>query len=97
MKERKSKLAEYLHRKRVELGLTQSEVAEFLGYSSPQFISNWERGVAQPPVNVLPKLAKFYKVHIDDIFEIVLETTLAYTEDNLRRQFFRSTKARKAQ
>jgi transcriptional regulator with XRE-family HTH domain len=40
----------YLNAARLEKNLTQKELADALGYSSPQFVSNWERGVAVPPL-----------------------------------------------
>ena len=42
--------------------LSQSEVAKRMGYSTPQFISNWEREVSTPPVKDIVKLAGIYKV-----------------------------------
>lgn len=47
---------------REKAGLTQMQVAEALGYSSAQFISNWEAGKARPPLKTLPRLAKMYGV-----------------------------------
>lgn len=66
-------LAAYLKEKRVEAGLTQLEVAKKLGYSSPQFVSNWERGLANPPVFVLRDLTKMYKVPVDQMFDLIVE------------------------
>lgn len=48
------------YREAVEL--SQGEVAKRMGYSTPQFISNWERGVSTPPVKDIVKLAGIYKV-----------------------------------
>ena len=44
---------EYLKEKRVAADLTQKEVAEKIGYSSAQYISNFERGIALPPLSKL--------------------------------------------
>lgn len=66
-------LAAYLKEKRIQAGLTQSEVAKKLGYSSPQFVSNWERGLANPPVFVLRDLTKMYKVPVDQMFDLIVE------------------------
>lgn len=66
-------LAAYLKEKRIQVGLTQSEVAKKLGYSSPQFVSNWERGLANPPVFVLRDLTKMYKVPVDELFDLIVE------------------------
>lgn len=51
-----NELSKYLKRMRIESGLTQAEVASELGYTSPQFISNWERGLVLPPISALRKL-----------------------------------------
>lgn len=48
-------LGKYLQTCRISAGLTQEQVANALGYSSAQFISNVERDYANPP------LAKIYK------------------------------------
>lgn len=49
-------LSEYLKAKREAKGLTQRELAEKLGYTSAQFISNWERDVATIPLRVAPRI-----------------------------------------
>lgn len=41
--------------------LSQRDVAKNLGYTSAQFVSNWERGLSSPPVETLPKLCELYK------------------------------------
>lgn len=68
-------------------GLTQNDVAEKLGYSSPQFISNWERGLSCPPVNVIPRLSGIYRVAEGELFELILRSTLTRVEGNLRREY----------
>lgn len=77
-------LASFLKEKRVAAGLTQSEVARKLGYSSPQFVSNWERGLANPPVFILRDLTKMYKVSADQMFKLLL----AEVEQDLHREFY---------
>ncbi len=66
-------LAAFLKEKRIAAGLTQSEVAKKLGYSSPQFVSNWERGLANPPVFVLRDLTKMYKVPVEQMCDLIVE------------------------
>lgn len=43
-------LADYMSITRYEAGLSQGDVATALGFTSPQFISNWERGVSKIPL-----------------------------------------------
>lgn len=59
--------ANYLKRKRVEAGVTQADVSRKLGYANPQFVSNWERGMAQLPLAAVTKLIKLYRINPDEI------------------------------
>jgi transcriptional regulator with XRE-family HTH domain len=88
---KRGRLAGYLKDKRVAAGLTQSEVAKKLGYSSPQFVSNWERGLANPPVFVLRDLTKMYKVGADQMFDLLVVDVKA----ELEREFYASRSKRR--
>lgn len=88
---KRGNLAGFLKEKRVAAGLTQSEVARKLGYSSPQFVSNWERGLANPPVFVLRDLTKMYKVSADSMFDLLVEDVKA----ELHREFYASRSRRR--
>lgn len=82
-----SKLTNKLKAARESAGLTQMEVADKLGYSTSQFISNWERGLSAPPLKVIKSLAGLYGIPMEEIFDCILEITIAETESNLRKQF----------
>ena len=62
-------LAEWLKEKRREAGYTQRQVSDQLGYTSPQFISNIERGMASPPIAVLVKLSELYSIDCETLIE----------------------------
>ncbi|HRO66342.1 MAG TPA: helix-turn-helix transcriptional regulator [Pseudobdellovibrionaceae bacterium] len=85
----KTKLANFLREARVEAGLSQIEVAKALGYSTSQFISNWERELAAPPVKILKRLGKLYGISSDRLLEMLIEQS----EETLRRQFRQSKMA----
>lgn len=78
----------YLKQCREESGLTQREVSERLGYTTPQFVSNWERSVSSPPLKTLRKLSGIYGVVEDQLFNSHLNSVLKKTERDLRRQFY---------
>jgi transcriptional regulator with XRE-family HTH domain len=80
-------LGSYLQEKRASVGLSQSDVADLFGYSTPQFISNWERGVSDPPVTAFKKLAQIYKASADELFEIFLANKVQDVTRDLRRRF----------
>lgn len=86
-------LAEFLKTSREKAGLTQSDVAEALEYKSPQFISNWERGLAQPPIKSLKILAKLYKIDMDFLFNAMLAISIKMTEESMQREYKRFSKS----
>ena len=53
---------------RAEKGLSQSGLAELLG-STPQWVSQLERGTRSPTVHTLCKLANALGVRLADLFE----------------------------
>lgn len=67
---------------RRERDLTQEEVAAHLGVSF-QSISKWERGDGYPDITMLPALANYFKVSIDELLGMSeLETQEKYFEIN---------------
>lgn len=86
----KNVLADFLKTKRMGAGLSQRDVADKLGYSTPQFISNWERGVSHPPISALKKLGDLYKISAEDLFEVTLNATIQDVTQELRRKFVNS-------
>ena len=62
---------------RKEKNITQTELAEYL-VLAPQTISRWEVGNGAPEISLLPKIAAFFGVSIDDLFGV---TSLARAED----------------
>jgi transcriptional regulator with XRE-family HTH domain len=67
------KMGVYLREKREQKGLTQAQVALQLGYGSPQFISNIERGVSRVPVKSLRYFIQLYGLGINEVIELILD------------------------
>ena len=61
---------------RMKKGYSQERVARLLGYSSPQFISNFERGECLLPLVKLKKMGEILGV---DKHQIVRNLVLDYT------------------
>lgn len=59
-------LGENIKKLRREKGITQETLAEFLGVTF-QSVSNWERGESYPDITMLPEIAGFFKVSVDEI------------------------------
>lgn len=65
---------------RTDAKLSQQDVAKRLKYSSPQFISNWERGLSLPPMEVLPKLVALYQISVEEMTEAMFKYQEQYLE-----------------
>lgn len=70
-----SKVAKYLKTCRTKAGVSQGKIAKSLGYSSAQFVSNWERGKSMPPLNAMAKLAKLIKLDPTHVVDLYVEET----------------------
>lgn len=61
---------------RKEKNITQTELAEYL-FLTPQTISRWEAGGGAPDITLLPRIAAFFGVSIDELFGLTsLERTV---------------------
>lgn len=78
------KLGEYLREQRIKADLTQRSVSLSLGYSSAQFISNFERGIAAPPLKKMKILARLYKMPVDQVVALVIEAERAILIEALK-------------
>lgn len=65
--------AELIRERRRELGFSQKKLADAIGYSSSQFISNMERGVAGIPEKDLVKFSKRLKLDRRKLLMAVLD------------------------
>lgn len=66
------KINEIIREKRRELSLTQGQIAEFLGVSTPA-VNKWEKGSAYPDITLLPALARLLGTD--------LNTLLSFSDD----------------
>ena len=51
-------MGEHVRKRRLELGLTQSQAAEQLG-ASPWTVLNWEKDHTEPPIESMPVIIRF--------------------------------------
>lgn len=60
------KIGENLRKLRIKNELTQEKLAEVFGVS-PQAISRWENNSTYPDITILPSIANYYNVSIDEL------------------------------
>lgn len=66
------KINQIIRERRKKLLLTQEQVAELLGVSTPA-VSKWEKGITYPDITLLPALARLLKID--------LNTLMSFNED----------------
>ena len=57
-----SKAGKIIKEKRAELKLSQEDITSFLKFSSPQYISNIERGVSPLPAKHVKKISNLLQI-----------------------------------
>lgn len=81
----RKKLGHFLKDVREQADLTQADVSEKLGYTSPQFISNIERGISVVPLKTLARMVSLYKVNPESVAKIILESQRKLLREKLSR------------
>lgn len=61
-------IAKVLVNKRKEKGITQDELANYIGVSKAS-VSKWETGQSYPDITFLPELAAYFNISIDDLMD----------------------------
>lgn len=69
-------------------GFSQTEVAETLGFK-PQFVSNWERNMSRPPLPIVKKLIKLYRLDGEVVVQNMLNEERTRLEAGLRGKPYR--------
>jgi transcriptional regulator with XRE-family HTH domain len=78
-----NKLPIFLRDARIKKGLTQKELAKKFKWDSAQFVSNWERGLARPPIKVAKKLCKILDIDEDRLSDLFLQSII----DEIRKKW----------
>ena len=70
---------------RIEKGVTQEELANYLGISY-QAVSKWENDVTSPDIQLLPLLSVYFGITIDKLFEMPDKTHMERIENMLNNE-----------
>ena len=70
---------------RTEKKVHQEEMAEYLGISA-QAISKWETGASLPDISLLPAIAAYFGIAIDELFQIPNESRFEQIENMMLRE-----------
>lgn len=81
------KINEVIRTKRLELGMTQEQVATRLGVSTPA-VNKWERGASYPDITLIPALARLLNTDANTLLsfqgDITVEQNLAIQRETDR-------------
>ncbi len=74
-----------IRRLREDRGITQEALAEVLNVTA-QSVSKWERGTSMPDVQILPQIAVYFGVTIDQLFAMGPEQQMERIENRIYSQ-----------
>lgn len=57
---------------RIKQGFSQRDISTKLGYTSPQFISNIERGLCMPPLRQLKVMIELYNLNREEVADLII-------------------------
>jgi transcriptional regulator with XRE-family HTH domain len=83
----RSKLGEFLRESRKRAGYSQVEFATKLGYESPQFISDWERGVYSPPMKKFLLICDLLFIKPEKLFQLLLDFSIQRLVEDMNSEF----------
>ncbi|NCN39611.1 helix-turn-helix transcriptional regulator [bacterium] len=86
------KIGHYFKQIRLDQGLTQSQLANLLGFKSAQIVSNWERGQCAPPTNSIGELIQHFNLDMNEVLDMIT----AANRDYLQQEFKRARKKKSA-
>ncbi len=72
----KINIGAFIASRRKERGLTQEELADYLGVSKPA-VSKWESGQSYPDIMLLPVLASYFNTSVDELIGYEAQMTKA--------------------
>lgn len=77
-------LAEKIKSLRKERGISQEKLAQYLNVSF-QAISKWENGNTYPDISLLPEIARFFGITVDELLQVeVIDEERLYQEYELK-------------
>lgn len=85
-------IGKVLRRARLSAGYSQSDLAKALGYKTPQYISNYERGVCLPSLKVIGKIVR--KLEMEELEQKSLIFAMMDNYRNKIEEAIGRTKAR---
>jgi transcriptional regulator with XRE-family HTH domain len=89
------RIGDVLKAARLALGLSQADLANRLGYSSPQFVSDWERGYSSLPMKMLVRIAQELNLDRDKLFELLLDFSVERLRQNMLNEYSKIDKPSK--
>jgi transcriptional regulator with XRE-family HTH domain len=80
---------------RLSADLSQGFVSKQLGYSSPQFLSNFERGLCMLPLPKLKKALDLYSVDGSEVVTLMIDLQADYLKKTFLKKGAKALKASK--
>lgn len=63
--------------------ITQEQLAKYLGVSG-QAVSKWENGMSNPEIYIIPKIAIFFGIRIEELFDFTYDENMERIENMIK-------------
>ena len=77
-----------IHERRRALGLTQEQMADYLGVSTPA-VNKWEKGITYPDITLVPSLARLLRVDLNTLLcfqETLTEQEIVLVQEEICKE-----------
>lgn len=74
------RISEVIRNKRHEMNISQESLAEIFGITV-QAVSKWETGISFPDITMLPKIAEYFKISLNELFFGIAEEKAAVLDE----------------
>lgn len=72
----KTKLANLLQQSRLDAGVSQKDLSLLCGWSTPQYVSNFERGLSLPPMQVVELICEAIKLDPKIVYQLMHDSQI---------------------
>jgi transcriptional regulator with XRE-family HTH domain len=92
-KKMEQELGKLFRSERMKVGLSQGKVCRALGYSTPQYLSNFERGLCSMPLDKLKKMIDMYNMDAEGVVKLIMDLQTKFLKAQLMKSGKKSARA----
>jgi len=89
-------LGKLFRSERLKSGLSQGKVCRALGYTTPQYLSNFERGLCSMPLEKLKRMIDMYNMDPEEVVKLMMDLQTKFLRAQLSAKSSRRVRSKNA-